>query len=189
MNSVFLRAVLTAGRRVALMLAALAVAAGNVDAKAKRLDDKTLATAVNLAKDRELQFAGEAAMSAEEFQKAWAGFCEDMAQYQGSEIALKKFGNDVRFRKGFAHIIYVGLRAQTKDLELKPSVQELVANHPFLQELVIEGSCYTGGDPFPKKLVELLQASPGMQFLLGETLKGWDPKYSEEFRKLFPDVK
>jgi len=62
--------------------------------------------------------------------------------------------------------MYISLRTQTLGVELNPSAQSVVGWHPFLQELILEGSCYTGGDPFPKQVPDLLQANPGIRSYL-----------------------
>jgi hypothetical protein len=158
-----------------------------VAAKRKKLNDEILKEVVKLAKDRESKFAGDAAMDNPTFQAAWKAFADRLdEEYAGHEVKLKKFGTDVRFRKGFSHILYMCLRSQTRSLELQPTAQEVVANHPFLQELILEGSCYTGGDPFPKKVSDLMQANPGIPFLLAEHLKTWDRKYKSKFEKVYP---
>lgn len=179
-------------RRAGMLLmaaACLALLGQPVEAKKKRLNDKILKEAVRLAKDREAKFSGEEAMDNEAFQAAWTAFATALdEEYAGHEVKLKKFGTDVRFRKSFSHVIYMGLRSQTRGLELKPSAQQVVATHPFLQELILEGSCYTGGDPFPKKVSELMEANPGIPFLLAENLETWDKKYREQFKKAFPKV-
>ena len=122
-----------------------------------------LKEAMDLGKDREKKFAGEQAMDNEGFQAAWSSFAEKLnKEFAGHEVRLKKFGTDVRYRKGFTHVMYMALRSQVRGVELKPSAQEVVAGHSFLQELILEGSCYTAGDPFPKKVSELLEANPGI---------------------------
>ena len=175
---------------IGLLAIACVLAFGRpVAAKQKKLSDQILKEAVSLAKDRESKFSGETAMDNEAFQAAWKAFADRLsADYAGHDVQLKKFGTDVRFRKGFTHIMYMGLRSQTRGLDLQPSAQEVVASHPFLQELVLEGSCYTGGDPFPKKVSELIQANPGIPFLLAENLAAWDKKYKDRFEKVYPKV-
>ncbi|MEE2753459.1 MAG: hypothetical protein VX910_05710 [Candidatus Latescibacterota bacterium] len=143
--------------------------------------------AVKLGKDREKKLAGEKAMSNGVFQDNWATFVDHLDQnYLGHDVSLKKFGTDVRFRKGFAHLMYVSLRSETRGLELDPSAQSVVGKYPFLQELMLQGSCYTGGDPFPKKVSDLLGANPGIPFLLAEHLDSWDKKYQKKFKKAYP---
>jgi hypothetical protein len=144
----------------------------DVEAKKKRMKDDILKVAVRLGKDREAKFSGEKAKLD--------------ADYAGNEIKLKKFGSDVRFRKGFAHLMYIALRSQTRGMELKPAAQVVVSRHAFLQGLMLEGSCYTSGDLFPKKVSELMEASPGIPFLLSENLKDWDEKYRKDFKKAYP---
>ncbi len=158
-----------------------------VEAKKKRLNDKILKEAMDLGKDREKKFAGEQAMDNEGFQAAWSSFAEKLnKEFAGHEVRLKKFGTDVRYRKGFTHVMYMALRSQVRGVELKPSAQEVVAGHSFLQELILEGSCYTAGDPFPKKVSELLEANPGIPYLLAEKLDTWDKKYQKKFLKVYP---
>jgi hypothetical protein len=157
------------------------------DAKKKRLKDGILKEAVKLGKDRENKFTGEKAMENEAFQAAWEDFVTHLdADYAGHEIALKKFGTDVRFRKGFAHLMYVALRSETRGVELKPTAQSVVSRYLFLQELMLHGSCYTGGDPFPKKVSDLFLAIPGIPFLLAEHLETWDEKYQKKFKEVYP---
>lgn len=175
------------GTVMAIALAAVALLEQPVEAKRKRLKDDVLKQAITLAKDREAKFSGETAMDNEAFQEAWAVFTEKLnGDYAGHEVRLKKFGTDVRFRKGFAHVMYLALRSQTRGLELKPTAQDVISKHPFLQELMLEGSCYTGGDPFPKKVSELIQANPGIPFLLAENLESWDKEYRKKFEKTYP---
>ena len=175
------------GGAFALALVCLTFMAEPIEAKKKKLNDKILKEAVTLAKDREAKFAGGEAMDNDTFQAAWSEFAQRLEEdYVGHEVKLKKFGTDVRYRKGFAHIFYLGLRSQTRGLELNPTAQSVVAAHPFLQELILEGSCYTGGDPFPKKVSELIDANPGIPFLLAENLENWDDKYKKKFLKAYP---
>lgn len=165
------------------------VLASGVEAKTKKLDKKIVDTAVSLGKDREAAFTREKAMSIEEFKENWQAFAQRLDEtYAGHEIKLKTFGPDVRSRKGFTHLLYMVLKVQTAGTVLKPSVQELVAKHPFLQELILEGSCYTGGDPFPKKMRDLIKAQPGMQYLIREHLTAWNGEYRTLFEKEFPNV-
>ena len=172
---------------LALVGACLLFVGQPVEAKKKRLNDKILKEAMDLGKDREKKFAGEQAMDNEGFQAAWSSFAEKLnKEFVGHEVRLKKFGTDVRYRKGFAHVIYMALRSQIRGVELKPSAQDVVASHSFLQELILEGSCYTGGDPFPKKVSELLEANPGIPYLLAEKLDTWDQKYQKKFLKVYP---
>jgi hypothetical protein len=146
-----------------------------------------LKEAVKLGKDREKKLAGEKAMENRAFQASWTTFVDHLdAEYYGHEVALKKFGSDVRFRKSFAHLMYVSLCSQTRGVELNPSAQSVVSRYPFLQELMLQGSCYTGGDPFPKKVSDLLAANPGIPFLLAEYLETWDEKYQKKFKETYP---
>lgn len=173
---------------LASMVGVLAFVSG-VEAKTKRLDDKTLQMAVDLAKDREAAFAREEAMSTEAFEARWTAFAAHLNELYGEhEVRLRKFGTDVRFRKGFTHLLYMAFRVQTRGTLLSPSAQEVVAKHTFLQELVLEGSCYTGGDSFPKKMRDLLKAQPEMQYLIRENLTAWNGKYRKQFEKVFPQV-
>lgn len=175
------------GAALVVVIACVVMFSQSVEAKQKRLNDKILKAATKLSKDREAKFSGESAMDDEAFQAGWKTFAEKLdAEFAGHPVKLKKFGTDVRYRKGFAHVMYLALRSQTRGLELKPSAQELVSHHPFLQELVLEGSCYTGGDPFPKKVSDLIQANPGIPHLLAENLDSWDEKYQTKFRRTYP---
>ena len=159
----------------------------DVDAKKKRIKDDILKVAVRLVKDRESKFSGEKAMDEETFLAGWKGFVEKLdADYAGHEVKLKKFGSDVRFRKSFTHLMYIALRSQTRGMELKPAAQVVVSRYAFLQELMLEGSCYTSGDPFPKKVSDLMEAIPGMPILLSENLKDWEEKYQKNFKKAYP---
>ena len=168
-------------------IACLLILSLGTEAKQKRLNEKILKEVVKLSKDREAKFSGEAAMDNEAWLAGWKEFAEHLdAEFAGEKVKLKRFGTDVRFRKGFAHLLYMGLRSQTHGLELKPTTQELVGRHTFLQELILEGSCYTGGDPFPKKVSDLIQANPGIPILLAENLNSWDAKYQKKFKKAYP---
>ncbi len=163
------------------------VLASGVDAKTKKLDKESLKMAVALAKDREAAFAREEAMSTEAFQAKWSELAAQLERlYGGHQVRLGKFGVDVGFRKGFTHLLYIGLKVQNRIGSLSPSPQELIAKHSFLQMLVLEGSCYTGGDPFPKKMRDLLKASPEMQFLVRDHLANWESKHRKNFEKTFP---
>jgi hypothetical protein len=155
----------------------------DVEAKKKRMKDDLLKVAIRLGKDREGKFSGEKAMDDE---TDWKSFVDKLDRdYAEHEVKLKKFGTDVRFRNGFAHLMYIALRSQTHGMELKPAAQVVVSHHAFLQELMVEGSCYTSGDPFPKKVSELLEASPGIPILLSENLKDWEEKYQKDFKKAY----
>ena len=174
---------------VALPLLLLLFIVKPVEAKKKRLKDNILKEAVVLGKDREKKFAGEKAMANAEFQASWTSFIKHLdAEYLGHEVALKKFGSDVRFRKSFTHLMYISLQSQTRGIELEPTAQLVVSKYPFLQELMLRGSCYTGGDPYPKKVSDLLAASPGITFLLAEHLDIWDKKYQKKFREMYPKI-
>ena len=163
------------------------VLASGVDAKTKKLDKESLKIAVTLAKDREAAFSREEAMSTEAFQAQWSELAARLDElYGGHKVRLGKFGVDVGYRKGFTHLLYNGLKVQNRVGSLSPSPQKLIAKHPFLQMLVLEGSCYTGGDPFPKKMRDLLKASPEMQFLVRDHLADWESKHRKEFNKRFP---
>jgi len=165
----------------------LVISARCSEAKTKRLDKRTLKAAVALGKDREAAFAGEEAMPAEEFKERWTAFASQLNEaYGGHEVRLKKFGVDVGYRKGFTHLLYMALKVQTRGTLLSPPVQELVSEHTFLQELSLQGSCYTGGDAFPKKMRDLLEAQEAMQYLLREHLDKWEGKHRKQFEKVFP---
>jgi len=159
------------------------------EARNVRIDSKTLKAADRLAKDREAHFAKEEAMATADFEKQWSEFAARLNdQYAGREVKLKRFGNDVGVRKGFTHLLYMAFKVGSHGTLLSPTPQELVAKHSFLQELVLEGSCYTGGDPFPKKLRDLLKADSAMQFQLREYLTDWTGEYRAVFEKEFPQV-
>lgn len=163
----------------------LAVCASTTDAKNKRLDKNLVEKATELAKDRENAFAGSEAMPMADFQKEWTALVKELDEnYQGHTVKLKKFGTDVAIRKGFSHLIYMALRVQ-QNTELEPLVQDVIGRHPFMQELTVEGSCYTGGDPFPKKMKDLLKTFPSMQGVLRGKIADWDKKYREMFEKEF----
>jgi hypothetical protein len=158
---------------------------GGSEAKTKRLDNKIVDTAEFLAKDRESAFSGDKALPLSEFQYKWEAFVKQLDEtYLGHKIKLTKFGTDVRLRKVFSHLLYLALRVQQKSA-LTPTPQELVGRHPFLQELMLDGACYTGGDAFPKKMKDLLKANPEMQFSIRDHLDKWDSKYRKQFEKAF----
>ena len=158
---------------------------GGSEAKTKRLDKEAVNTAEFLAKDRESAFAGQKALPLSEFQYKWEAFVKQLDEtYLGHTVKLKKFGTDVRMRKVFSHLLYMALRVQQKS-SLVPTPQEVVGRHAFLQELVLEGACYTGGDAFPKKMKDLLMANPEMQFSIRDHLDKWDSKYRKAFEKVF----
>ena len=160
-----------------------------VDAKTKKLDDKITEQAEALAKDREAAFTGEKAMSAADFQKSWTEFAKVFdGEYAGHTVELKTFGTDVRSRKVYTHFMYNAFRMQQKSV-LNPSPQEFVVRHPFLQELMTEGSCYTGGDPFPKKMKDLLKANNDMIMGLRDHLDKWDVNFRKKFEKEYGEGK
>jgi hypothetical protein len=166
----------------AVMVSATAYSA---EAKNKRLDKKIVEAATELAKDREAHFAGSKAMSLEEFGVQWTALVAELDKnYEGHTIKLKTFGNDVRTRKGFTHLLYMALRVQEKST-VEPLVQDVIGRHPFLQELTVEGACYTGGDAFPKKMKDLLKAFPGIQGAIRAKLDSWDKQYRKKFEKEF----
>ena len=161
--------------------------APSVDAKAKKLDDKTLAMAKQLAKDREAAFSGEKAMPLNEFQQGWKLLAARLDElYSGHKVRVNKVGAHVRFRMGFSHLTFMGLKVHTRVTPLKPSPGELVAGYPFLQELVLDGSFYPDGQRFPLKMQELLQIEPQMVASLRESIDGWEEKYRERFEKEYP---
>ena len=157
----------------------------SADAKNKRLDKDIVETATMLAKDREAAFAGSEAMPLSDFKTQWAVFVTQLdKEYHTHTIKLKSFGTDVGIRKSFTHLLYMALRVQQQG-ELEPLVQDVISRHPFLQELTIEGACYTGGDAFPKKMKDLLKAYPDMQGAIRAKLDEWDKKYRQKFEKEF----
>lgn len=156
-----------------------------VEAKNKRLDKKIVATATELAKDREAHFAGDKAMSLEDFNAQWVDLVGQLdKEYEGHTVKLKTFGTDVAIRKGFTHLLYMALRVQQSSMA-EPRVQDVISRHPFLQELTVEGACYTGGDAFPKKMKDLLKAYPGIQSAIRAKLDTWDKRYRKKFEKEF----
>ncbi len=161
--------------------------APSVDAETKKLDDKSLSMAKRLAKDREAAFSGEKAMPMNEFQQGWQLLAARLNElYAGHTVRMNKVGAHVRFRMGFSHLTYMGLKVHTRVTPLDPSPGELVAGYPFLQELVTDGSFYPGGRQFPTKMKDLLLVEPQMVSALRESLDGWDKKYRQRFEKEFP---
>ena len=157
----------------------------SAEAKNKRLDKKIVATATELAKDREAHFAGSKAMSIEDFSSKWSELVAELDKnYEGHTIKLKTFGTDVASRKGFTHLIYMALRVQQKNAS-EHLVQDVISRHPFLQELTVDGACYTGGDAFPKKMKDLLKAYPSIHGAIRAKLDTWDNKYRKKFEKEF----
>ncbi|MDA0711359.1 MAG: hypothetical protein O3B73_14255 [bacterium] len=158
------------------------------EARDKMIDGKTADTAAKLANDREAAFSGDEAMPLEAFKSQWTAFANELNEtFGGQTVKLKSFGNDVGIRKGFSHLIYMALRVQS-GTELTPSAQDLIRQHPFLQELTVSGSCYTGGDPYPKKMKDLLIAFPEMIGALRAGLDGWDASYRKKFEQTFQDA-
>ena len=156
-------------------------------AKKKKLDNQSLKMAKVLNKDRENVFTGIEGMPLNEFIDHWAALAGRLDElYGGHQIKMKKFGAHVRFRQGFAQLAYLGLRMHSRVSPLTPSPQVLVSRHPFLQELVLDGSCYTGGGRYPKKVADLIAADPDMQHLLREEIEKWDTGNREKFEILFP---
>lgn len=163
----------------------LSVTFAVADAKNKRLDNKIVEEVTSLAKDREDAFSGREAMPLEEFQSQWTALIAALnEEYEGHTIKLKTFGTDVAARKGFSHLIYMALRVQ-QNTHLEPQIQDVISKHPFLQELTVEGACYTGGDAFPKKMKDLLKAYPEMQGAIRAKIDAWDNKYRKKFEKEF----
>jgi len=168
-----------------LCLLMLSVTVVVADAKNKRLDNDIVDTVTALAKDREDAFAGRTAMPLEEFKTKWVAVISALnEEYEGHTIKLKTFGTDVAARKGFSHLIYMALRVQ-QGTQLEPQIQDVIGKHPFLQELTVEGACYTGGDAFPKKMKDLLKAYPEMQGAIRAKLDAWDNQYRKKFEKEF----
>ena len=171
--------------RYFLYLLMLTMITSVADAKNKRLENKVVETATLLAKDREAFFSHSEAMPVVDFMVQWVALVADLDKnYQGHTFELKRFGKDVAIRKGFSHLIYMALRIQQK-FDLEPLVQDVISRHPFLQELTVEGTCYTGGDAFPKKMKDLLKAYPEMQGVIRAKLDDWDKGNRENFEKEF----
>lgn len=161
--------------------------APSVDAGTKKLDDRSLAMAKQLVKDREAAFSGEKAMPLNEFHQGWKLLAARLDElYAGHKVRVNKVGAHVRFRMGFSHLAYMGLKVHTRVTPLSPSPGELVAGYPFLQELVLDGSFYPDGKRFPLKMKELLQVEPQMVAALRESIDGWEEKYRERFVKDYP---
>ena len=159
----------------------------SVDAETKKLDDKSLSMAKRLAKDREAAFFGEKAMQLNEFQESWKLLATRLNElYAGHKVRVNKVGAHVRFRMGFSHLTYMGLKVHTRVTPLNPSPGDLVAGYPFLQELVLDGSFYPHGSQFPVKMKDLLQVEPQIVSALRESLDGWEKKYRQRFEKEFP---
>lgn len=179
-----------AGKRSALVAKSILIGclglllfAGSVDAKSKKLDNRITKIAEDLAKDRELAFSGGKSMPLADFQQRWTAFAKQLDdEYAGYEIALKTFGTDVKQRNVFTHVMYMAFRVQQKS-PLSPMPQEVVARHPFLQELMVEGSCYTGGDPYPKKIKDLLRANPDVLLVLRDHIEKWDGDFRKKFER------
>lgn len=171
--------------RFAVCILLLSLTAVSADAKNKRIDKDIVNTATMLAKDRENAYAGSEAMPLAEFKAQWKTLVAQLdEEYEGHTIKLKSFGTDVAVRKGFTHLLYMALRVQQTG-ELDPLVQDVISRHPFLQELTIEGACYTGGDAFPKKMKDLLKAHPDMQTAIRAKLDAWDKNFKKKFEKEF----
>ena len=161
----------------------LSLCVGMADARSKRLDNKITKLAEDLAKDRELAFSGGKAMPLEDFQEQWTAFAKQLNDnYEGYTIALRTFGTDVKQRNVFTHVMYMAFRVQQRS-PLTPAPQEVVARHSFLQELMVDGSCYTGGDPFPKRMRDLLRANPDVLLILRDHLEKWNDDSREKFQK------
>ncbi len=158
-------------------------------AKTKKLDNKSLKMAKALNKDREKAFSGEDGMPLNEFKDQWAALATRLDElYGGHKIRMKKFGSHVRFRQGFAQLVYLGLRMHSRVSPLSPSPQELISRHPFLQELILDGSCYTGGGRYQKKVSDLIAVDPDIQQLLRKEIEKWESGNRENFDILFPVV-
>jgi hypothetical protein len=93
----------------------LVLVGGVVDAKTKRMDGKIVKIADTLSKDREASFSGEEAMPVANFQEQWTALAKLVdEEYKDHTVRLKTFGNDVRTRKVFTHLMYMALRANQK---------------------------------------------------------------------------
>lgn len=161
--------------------------APSADAKSKKLDDKSLSMARRLAKDREAAFAGHGAMPLNEFKQGWKMLAARLNElYAGHKVRVNKVGAHVRFRMGFSHLTYMGLKVHTRVTPLHPSPGELVSAYPFLQELVVDGSFYPDGKRFPIKMKDLLQVEPQMVAALRESIDGWEQSHRKRFEKEFP---
>ncbi|MGA1197273.1 MAG: hypothetical protein ACO36I_12340 [Candidatus Latescibacterota bacterium] len=171
--------------RSLMCLLMISVTALVAEAKNKRLNNDLVETVTALAKDREDAFSGREAMTLEEFKTKWTAVIAALnEEYEGHTVKLKTFGTDVAARKGFSHLIYMALRVQ-QGTQLEPQIQDVISKHPFMQELTIEGACYTGGDAFPKKMKDLLKAYPEMQGAIRAKLDAWDNQYRKKFEKEF----
>jgi len=155
------------------------------DAKTKRIDNKIVRIAETLSKDREASFAREEAMPVADFQEQWTALAKLIDEsYKDHTVVLKTFGNDIKTRKVFTHLMYMALRVNQK-APLSPSPEEFISRHGFLQELTVDGACYTGGDTFPKKMKDLLKPRLAIQVALRNHLDAWDSKYRKKFEKEF----
>ena len=161
--------------------------APSADAKTKKLDDQSLSMAKRLAKDREAAFAGDKAMPLNEFKQDWERLAARLNElYAGHKVRVNKVGAHVRFRMGFSHLTYIGLKVHTRVTPLHPSPGELVSAYPFLQELVVDGSFYPDGQRFPIKMKDLLQVEPQMVAALRESIDGWEENHRKRFEEEFP---
>ena len=158
-------------------------------AKKKKLDNESLKMAKFLVKDRQKAFWNEeGAIPLDEFQAKWKELAVRLdTMYSGHQVRLRKFGSDHRFREWFAHLNYMGLRVHVKVTPLNPGPQNLIARHPFLQELLLKGSFYTRDSKYPKKISDLLAVNPQMLKVARETLDFWDSENRKAFEKQFPE--
>ncbi|MDA0745244.1 MAG: hypothetical protein O2954_01920 [bacterium] len=178
---------ITQGLCFGISLLALVLLAQVADAEKKKIDNDTLDIVNLLNKDRESAFVSGEGMPISAYQDRWTGLVARLdSLYVGHEVRLNKFGSHVRFRQAFTELIYLNLRVHTKVGPLSPAPQEVVARHPFLQELVMEGSCYTDGGRYEKKMSDLLAAYPEFRFVLREHLEKWDSESRKEFEKAYP---
>ena len=163
----------------------LVIVGSAAGASITRIDKKIVKTADILAKDREASFGGADAMPVTDFQTQWTEFANSLdREYQEHKINLKTFGEDVQVRKVFTHLMYMALRVN-QNANLSPAPEELISRHGFLQELTVDGACYTGGDTFPKKMKDLIKPRFAIQVALRSHLDAWDSKYRKKFEKEF----
>jgi hypothetical protein len=157
------------------------------EAARKRIDKDTMKLVREFVNDRESRFSGGDARTTEEAEALWRRIASRVdSLYLDEEVKISTFGTGATTRQGLTHLIYLAFECQRKKHTLDPPPEKLVAGHPFLQELVIKGTCYTKGETFPKKIKDLLATSTGSLALLRLHLDSWDKKHRQKFEKTYP---
>lgn len=175
-------------RRLSIMLAVFTfVATGNVWARPTRIDKDLNRMAQTIAKDRQNAMHDEKHMSVADFKNAWHGFGARVdSLYAGRKVQFRSNGQTVAYRQHLGLALFYGLRFQTEVDSLAPSPQTMVAQTPFLQDILLNERCYYNDQPYPVRLRDLLKAQPMILAALREDLSKWAKGYRKNFEHTFP---